>query len=199
MAAKTERALSFDKLWEALESVPEGYVGEIVGGAIRMNPRPAAPHLEASSGLGVILGGPFHFGFGGGPGGWVILDEPRIRFGDECRVPGLAGWRRERYIRPEEGPYEVVPDWVCELLSKSTAVDDRTEKLPLYAKHGVRHAWILDAVAQTLEVLRLEHGRWIVAQTFGGDAKVRAEPFEAIEIDLTLVWGPRAKPDRDDG
>jgi len=126
----------------------------------------------------------------------VILDEPRIRFGDECRVPDLAGWCRERYVRPDGGPYEVSPDWVCELLSKSTAVEDRTEKLPLHAKHGVRHAWVLDAIAQTLEVLQLDGGRWVVAQTFGGDARVRAEPFEAIEIDLALVWGPRQDGDR---
>ena len=122
----------------------------------------------------------------------MILAEPRIRFGDECRVPDFAGWRKERYVRPDgSGPYEVVPDWVCELLSKSTAVEDRTEKLPLYAKHGVRYAWILDAIAQTLEVFRLEGGCWLLAQTFGADAKVRAEPFDAIEIDLTLFWGPR--------
>jgi Uma2 family endonuclease len=161
-----------------------------------MTPRPGAPHLEASSGLGVILGGPFQFGFGGGPGGWVILDESRIRFGDECRIPDIAGWRRERYLRPKESrPYDVMPDWVCELLSKSTAVEDRTEKLPLHAKYGIRYAWVIDAIAQTLEVLRLEGERWVVAQTFGGDARVRAEPFEAIEIELSLIWGPRQHED----
>ena len=185
---------SFDELWDALEDVPEGFTGEIVGGTVRMNPRPGPPHIEASSGLGALVTGAFRFGIGG-PGGWVILDEPRIRFGNECRVPDIAGWRRERYARPEAGPYVVVPDWICEILSKSTAVEDRTEKLPLYAKHGARHVWIVDAVAQTLEVLRLEEGRWIVAQTFGGDAKVRAEPFDAIEIDLALVWGPRSESD----
>jgi hypothetical protein len=191
MAVATPRGRSFEELWSALEDVPEGLVGEIVAGAIRVSPRPGPAHLEASSGLGVLLGGPFQFGFGGGPGGWVILDEPRVRFGEECRVPDLAGWRTDRYRRPDAGPYEVAPDWVCELLSVSKAVEDRTEKLPLYAAHGVRHAWVIDAVAQTLEVLRLEGARWTIAQTFGGDARVRAEPFEAIEIELALVWGPR--------
>lgn len=195
MAAKTQPARSFEELWQALVEVPEGLIGEIVDGAVRTNPRPGPPHVEASSGLGIVLGGPFQFGFGGGPGGWVILDEPRVRFGDECRVPDIAGWRRDRYTRPETGPYEVIPDWICELLSTSTAVEDRTEKLPLYAKHGVNHVWVIDAIAQTLEVLRLEGGRWVVAQTFGGDAKVRAEPFGAIEIDLALLWGPRTAPD----
>jgi Uma2 family endonuclease len=181
---------SFDELWEALLEVPEGTTGEIVNGEIRLHPRPGAPHLEASSKLGFLLGPPFDLGSGGGPGGWVILDEPRIRFGDECRIPDIAGWRKERYVRPDAtGPYEVVPDWVCELLSKSTAVEDMTEKLPLYAKHGIPHAWVINAILQTLEVYRLEGARWILAQTFGGASKVRAEPFDAIELDLALLWG----------
>lgn len=149
--------------------------------------------------MSAILGGAFQFGFGGGPGGWVTLAEPRIRFGDECRVPDFAGWRRERYLRPDASrPYEVTPDWVCELLSKSTAVEDRTEKLPLDAKHGVRHAWILDPIAQTLEVFLLEGDHWVLAQTFGADATVRAEPFEAIAMDLTLLWGPRPTSNDDE-
>lgn len=196
MAAAT-RPLSFDVLWEGLPDVPEGYIGEIVDGEIVMHPRPAAPHLEASSKLGFLLGPPFHFGSGGGPGGWVILNEPRIRFGDECRIPDMAGWRTERYARPSgDGPYEVMPVWVCELLSKSTAREDRTKKLPLCARYSIGHAWILDAIAQTLEVYRrLDGEHWVLVQAFGGDVKVRAEPFEAIELDLALVWGPSTSPE----
>lgn len=200
MAAVTRPKQSFDELWDGLLDVDDGFTGEIVNGEIRTHPRPGPPHLEASAAMSAILGGAFQFGFGGGPGGWVILAEPRIRFGEECRVPDFAGWRKERYVRPHGSrPYEVSPDWVCELLSKATAVEDRTEKLPLYAKHGVRHAWILDAIAQTLEVLRLDGDQWLLAKTFGADAKIRAEPFEAIEIDLTLLWGPRPTSNPEDG
>jgi len=190
MVAAT-RPRSFEELWEALSDVPEGNTGEIVDGEIRMHPRPAAPHVEACSMLGFVLGPAFGFGSGGGPGGWVILNEPGIRFGDDYRIPDIAGWKKERYTRPTgDGPYEVMPDWVCELLSKGTRIVDLTEKLPLYARHGIRHAWIIDAIGQTLEVYRLEGKHWLLAQTFGGAAKVRAEPFDAIEIDLSLIWGP---------
>jgi hypothetical protein len=102
-------------LWERLLDVPEGYIGEIVGGEIRRVPRPNPPHIRAASGVGVLVGAPFGFGIGG-PGGWVILDEPRVRFFDEVRVPDIAGWRVERYQDPEGGPYVVIPDWICEVL-----------------------------------------------------------------------------------
>jgi Uma2 family endonuclease len=195
MAAVT-RTRSFEELWEALEDVPPHLTGEIIDGAIVAHARPAAPHLEAASALGSLLVHPFQFGLGGGPGGWVLLDEPGIRFGDEYRIPDMAGWKAERYVRPAgDGPYLVMPDWVCEFLSKSTAIDDVTKKLPLYARHGIRHAWIINVALRTLEVYRLVDARWMLAQAFGGDAKVRAEPFDAIEIDLALVWGPLTTPE----
>lgn len=110
------------------------------------------------------------------------------------RVPDLAGWRTERFVAPENGPYVVTPDWICEVLSPGTVRTDRIEKMPLYAVHGVRHLWLLDPVAQTLEVYRLQDGSWMSVATYGGDAKVRAEPFDAIELNLTLVWGPKREP-----
>lgn len=190
------RPRSFEELWEALLDVPEGYIGEIVDGEIVTHPRPGSPHVEVTSTLGFVLGPPFQFGSDGGPGGWVILDEPGIRFGDECRIPDFAGWKKERYMRPNgDGPDEVIPDWICEVLSKGTARTDRTKKLPLYARYNVRHAWLIDAVLQTLEVYRLEGERWVLAQTCGGDEKVRAEPFGAVEIDLTLLWGSVTNPE----
>src|SRR5687767_9759934 len=108
----------FEALWEALDRVPEGTVGEIVAGEVVTLPRPGALHTFVASGLGAVLAGPLQFGLHG-PGGWVILDEPRIRFGDDVRVPDLAGWRADRFDAPADGPFTVVPDWICEVLSES--------------------------------------------------------------------------------
>src|SRR5215831_17385174 len=78
-----------------LYDVPERFVAEMFDGDLYASPRPAAPHTHAASVLGVAIGGPFHSGRNG-PGGWVILDEPELHFGDDVLVPDLAGWRRER-------------------------------------------------------------------------------------------------------
>jgi Uma2 family endonuclease len=184
---------SFDELWDDLELVPEGYTGEIVGGEIVQTQRPDPPHLVTASDLGALLVGRFRFGIGG-PGGWVILDEPRIRFGDECRVPDLAGWRVERYVTPAKGPYLVTPDWLCEVLSPGTARSDRTQKMPLYARHGVGHVWLIDPVIQTLEVYRLLGETWGLVKTYGAEDKARPEPFDAVELDLAMIWGQHRGP-----
>ena len=176
--------------YEDLLRAPDNLVAELIEGKLYTSPRPAPPHGEAESALGFILGPPFHFGRGG-PGGWRIELEPEIHFGDNVLVPDLAGWRRERMPElPKTAYYTVAPDWVCEVLSHSTAKIDRLKKLPIYASHGVQYAWLVDVYDQLLQVLRLENGRWVQAATVGGQDTVRLEPFEAIEIDLTLIWGP---------
>lgn len=186
-ARRTRPGKPFDELWRELVALPDDLVGEIVAGEIVASPRPDPPHVRSQSNLQTLLGGPFGFGLGG-PGGWVLVTEPRVRFGDEVRVPDLAGWRRERYAEPEHGPYEVVPDWICEVLSVSTAAIDRAEKLPLYARSGVGHVWLVDPAAKTLEVLRRQGDLWLVLGVYAGEARVRAEPFESFELELGLLW-----------
>jgi Uma2 family endonuclease len=171
-----------------LEALPEHLVGELIDGVLYTSSRPAFPHAQAASVLGMELGGPFHRGRGG-PGGWRIIYEPGLRLGEDVLVPDLAGWRRERLPQPpRKGPLTVAPDWVCEVLSPSTEAHDRAMKLPLYAQAGVRHVWLVDPGVQTLEVFRLEGSRYTLLATHVGDARVRAEPFEALELELGALW-----------
>jgi Uma2 family endonuclease len=174
--------------YDDLVAVPEHLVAEIVDGELWTSPRPAPRHAVASSRLGSGLGPPFDRGRGG-PGGWLILDEPELHLGDHAVVPDLAGWRRERMPRlPDTAFFTLAPDWVCEVLSPSTAQLDRAKKLRVYAEHGVAHAWLVDPMLRTLEVLRLEAGRWTLLDTHSGSVTVRAEPFEAIELELGGLW-----------
>jgi Uma2 family endonuclease len=173
--------------WEDLRDVPEEFIGEIVAGEIVVTPRPDLPHTRATSDLGVILGGPFRMGVGG-PGGWVFLDEPRIRFGDEVRVPDMAGWRSERWVgASRRGPIAIRPDWICEVLSRSTETEDRTRKMPLYAREQVPYLWLINPEVRTLEVYRLEREAWLLLGTFADDAMVAAEPFDAISFELAQL------------
>ncbi len=166
---------------------PPHMVAEVLFGTLYTNPRPAAPHARTASVLGMDLGGPFDRGRGG-PGGWVLLDEPELHLGDDIVVPDLAGWHKERFERPSTAYFTVHPDFVCEVLSRSTEKIDRADKMTIYAREGVTHAWLVDPVARTLEVYRLQETDWLRVGVFRDDAKVRAEPFDAIELELDALW-----------
>jgi Uma2 family endonuclease len=178
----------------AFRAVPDTMVAEILDGELHTMPRPARRHTNTASLLGGELHGPFRRGTGG-PGGWVILDEPEIHLGPrpDVVVPDLAGWRRERMpdaVGADDAPphHEVAPDWVCEILSPSTEAADRGKKMRIYRREGVRNAWLINPTLRTLEVYRLEGGRWWLIDTFEDDAMVRAEPFDAVELSLAVLW-----------
>lgn len=174
--------------YDDLLAVPDHLVAEILDGELVTSPRPASTHARAASDLGAELIVSFDKGKGG-PGGWVILFEPELHLGGHVLVPNLAGWRRERMPEMPNVPYfELAPDWVCEVLSPSTAARDRARKRPIYANHKVRHLWMVDPDAKTLEVFRLDGEGWRLVGTWEGDARVRAEPFDAIELELAGLW-----------
>lgn len=185
MAAKSRPGAA---TYADLERLAPHVVGEIVGGVLHAHPRPASRHARAASTLGEELGPPFNRGRGG-PGGWIILDEPELHLGSDVLVPDLAGWRRERMPElPEVAAFELAPDWACEVLSERTSAIDRGEKLPIFARERVGHVWFVDPIVKTLEVLRLDGDTYRILATYHDDAKVRAEPFDAIELELAALW-----------
>lgn len=167
---------------------PPNMVAELIGGALHTHPRPAPRHARAGSRLGVMLGGPFDLD-DGGPGGWVILYEPELHIGSDVMVPDWAGWRRERLpTLPETAWFETVPDWVCEILSPGTRRLDLTEKRDRYAAAGVRHLWLVDPDARTLEAFETREGRWLLLGALKDDDEVRLAPFDAVAFGLAALW-----------
>jgi len=172
-----------------LEELPPNMVGEIITGELYASLRPAIPHTRAASRLGGVLMGPFDLGTNG-PGGWVILDEPELHLGSDVLVPDLAGWRSERFPEATRtAALTLAPDWACEVLSPSTEARDRSSKLPVYAREGIQYVWLVDPDVHTLEVFRLVGTNYTLLATHAGEALVRAEPFDAIEFKLKLLWG----------
>ncbi len=175
-------------------NAPETMVAEVIDGELSLMPRHTPRHANAASEVYGELRNPFRRGRGG-PGGWVILLEPELHLGarPDIVAPDLAGWRRERFPADgidEDAPAAITlaPDWVCEVLSESTEAKDRGKKRRLYRREGVGYFWLVDPRDRTLEVYRLDNGRWIELDTFEGNAVVRAEPFDAVELDLSVFW-----------
>jgi Uma2 family endonuclease len=173
--------------YEDLLRLPEHVTGEILAGRLHTQPRPNSRHANVETALAAEIRVPFGSGRGG-PGGRVVLVEPELHLGPHVMVPDLAAWRRERLPSVPEGQIDVVPDWICEILSPGTAVKDRKVKLPLYGALGVGHAWLIDPAARTVEVLRQAHGQWSVVGAWGDLDAMRAEPFDAVAIELKALW-----------
>ncbi len=186
MPAPVRKGATYDDLL----ALPPDVVGEIIDGDLLVMPRPRPRHAAAASSLGEELGPPFRRGRGG-PGGWIFLDEPELHLGQDVVVPDLAGWRRERMSElPDVAFLELAPDWICEVLSPSTARVDRVLKRRIYARERVAHYWLLDPDARTLEVERLDGDSYRIVLSASEEDKVRAEPFDALELDLALLWTP---------
>lgn len=183
--------------YEDLMQVPDTKVAELIDGELFVSPRPASPHAHATSGIGADILGPFHRDRGAPPtpGGWWLLREPELHYGDDVLVPDWAGWRRERLPVLRDVPYfELAPDWICEIVSPSTGRLDRSRKMRVYARQGVQHAWLVDPLARTLEVYRLGDGLYTLVTVHATDEVVRVPPFAAIEIALERWWLPEPPP-----
>lgn len=181
----------------AFQAVPETMIAEVLGGVLYTTPLRGRAHANTASILGGELHDPFRRGKGG-PGGWIILDQPEIHLGPkpDKLVPDLAGWRRERMpsaLGPSDAPahYDVAPDWVCEIISPSTEALDRAIKMPIYRREEVKHIWFINPSTHTVEVYRYrsQERRYVVLDaSVEDDGAIQAEPFEAIEIARSALW-----------
>jgi Uma2 family endonuclease len=190
MAAPARKRATYQ---DVLDAAPNR-VAEILDGQLYVQPRPAPRHALAASRLGMDIGGAFDRGRGG-PSGWWILDEPELHLGPEpdVVVPDLAGWRVERMPElPATAYFELAPDWACEVLSDSTRRVDRIEKMRIYARERIAHVWLVDPVAETVEVFRLEGSAYLLAAMSAGDETPHLEPFDAIALELAPLWGKRS-------
>ena len=167
-----------------LVAVPDHLVAEIIDGTLETHPRPRPRHAAAAVRLSGGLDLPFGRGRGG-PGGWIFMIEPELHLGSQVVVPDLAGWRRERLsVEPDTAYIETPPDWICEILSPSTARIDRGPKRRIYAEAGVGHLWLLDPGDGVLEAFALTGGRWLLLGTVQRGEVVGLAPFDAVPFPL---------------
>lgn len=178
---------------------PEHRIAEIIDGELFVRRLHGPCHTIVRSRIGMILG--HLFDRDDAPGGWFVLFRPEIHFpngiDEDVLVPEIAGWRAERLRPIRDDPYfTVVPDWTCEVLSKATATIDRMKKMPIYARAGVQHAWLVHPGFRTLEVFALRDKQWTKTDVHRENAVIRAAPFDAVELDMGDWWRDIPRPDR---
>ncbi|MEZ4408515.1 MAG: Uma2 family endonuclease [Polyangiales bacterium] len=188
MGDAAEALPDFDALYHQIEALPQGVTGEILDpGALRTMSRPARAHRYTARRLGSVLSG-VDRNLGGV--GWWIEVEAEVRFGPRLLVPDLAGWRADRVpVFPDESPITLCPDWACEVLSPTTARDDRLKKLPRYIAEGVAHVWLVDPEQRFVEVFAALDGRPLLIASGDTDATAALPPFDGV-FDLARWWLP---------
>ena len=178
--------------YEDLLALPEDVHAEIIDGEIVVAPSPTPAHQYSAFALTAGLDGPFHRGHGG-PGGWWFLLDVDVAFGAGAVLrPDVSGWRRERVPRlPSTRPVTETPDWICEVLSTSTAHRDLGTKRATYQAAGVPWYWVVDLEHRELIVYRLTEAGYVLDATASDDAPARLPPFDAIELHLADALPPR--------
>jgi Uma2 family endonuclease len=188
-------SISPDKTYDDYLAVPEGLRAELIDGKLTLLPRPLGRNVRATSMLNSLVGHPFCGSAARAPdkpGTWWILLRPECHLILDRRVviPDIAGWRRSRMSAPpaDSHKFTLVPDWVCEVLSPSTAGHDTIIKMPKYLEAGVEWVWIVDPVAHRIESYHAVEREWTLAGAIEGAGPVRLPPFDAVELDFALAW-----------
>lgn len=172
----------------ALEA--QGRSVELIGGRIVEKAVPSPDHADAQGALLAFLRVFHRSPRLGAPGGWWILPEVDIGIDGELTRPDVAGWRRERVPERLRGSMaSIVPDWVGEVLSPSTAHRDLGVKRDMFEQWGVSHYWTVDCDQQTLTVRRLCERGYVDVLSAGASETVRAEPFELCEFFVGQLFG----------
>lgn len=175
--------------WLAL---PEDARFELIDGELIEKAAPTFDHGTAQTLTAGAIAGAFHrrSGGSGGPGGWWIATEVDIVLDGRGYRPDVCGWRRDHVpVPPKERPVSIRPDWICEIVSASNRAVDTVTKLRRYQQAGVPHYWILDQVDRTLTVHRHNADGYLVVLRAEEHETVRAEPFDAIEVEVRVLLG----------
>jgi Uma2 family endonuclease len=170
--------------WDDVVAAPEHMTAELISGDLILLPRPSARHGRLALRIAQSLAGKDR----DAPDGWVIIPEAELHLGRPdprslVLVPDFSGWRVDAVPDIDDAiAVEVVPDWVCEILSPSTQRHDRLVKMSVYASLGVGHAWLVDPVEGFVEVYALRDGVWARVQVASTEERVVLAPFGVVEV-----------------
>lgn len=185
-AAKPSAAATYADLLATPPDTPF----ELVDGELYAMPGAAVKHALAVTEIGMAV----RYLFGAPTGGWLILAQVEVHLGRPdprtlVLIPDVAGWRRERLaVAPDTQGIDVVPDWVCEVLSPSNEYRARGLKLRKYAGAGVPWVWLANPRAQAVEVFKLDGQTYRSWQVVESVETAEIAPFESVVLNLRQWW-----------
>ncbi len=143
--------------YEQYAALDDGQRYEVVNGVLYMTPAPGIPHQDAVGRFLYYLLSYVEF-----PGRGKVLVAPcDVELAPNIVVqPDVLVVLKAHKGRVTKSHIVGAPDVAIEISSPGTATYDRREKYDLYARAGVQEYWLVDPVAQVIEVLSLEDGEY---------------------------------------
>ncbi len=195
LAEETEPAKLPEELVEWL-SLPEEEQVELLNGKLVYK---AMSRPQHGAGMGAIFGQYLRFQGpprGDGGGGWWLSQDTQMLLAGQGLRPDVVGWRVDRHPRPPRrvnvgkhlGVVVAPPDWVCEVLSRSTSHRDRGVKWTAYHQAGVEHYWLADLRGERITVYRRTVTGYEMVIEAGRTDVVALPPFESVDFVAELVF-----------
>ena len=175
--------------YEEFMALPEGgpVRYEIIDGDLCMTPAPSPRHQEISINLSGIV---WNF-LRTNPLGKVYASPVDVVFSQEppqVVEPDLVFVAAEHLSLITEKNLQGVPDLLVEILSPTTSLRDRREKLALYERVGVPEYWIVNPERNTVQVFRLSGERYAEALEFGLGDRLETPLLPGLSIPLSEVF-----------
>ncbi len=181
MSAITPRGLKWT--YEDYVNLPDdGFRHEIIDGRHVVNPSPSTQHQHVSkrlqyqlytkielAGLGLLFPAP--------------MDVQLSQF--DIVQPDLVVILNENVRKITPSKIKVAPHLVVEIISPSTAGNDRTIKKDLYERSGVNEYWIVDPFEQQVDQWVLCEGKYVLLPA---SKIIRLSFVSEIEVDFDTVW-----------
>jgi Uma2 family endonuclease len=123
--------------------------------------------------------------------GWVGFYDIMVSLTRNDYTPDVCFWKQSRAKDFTEDQMQFpAPDLVVEVLSKSTATNDRTTKYEDYEAHGVKEYWIIDPSKQTMKQYVLSHKKYELVFK-GKDGSVESVAVKNFKIPVKAIFDKR--------
>ena len=175
--------------YEEFMTFPEGgpYRFEIIDGELFMTPSPTPRHQKISGNLFLSIGTFLR----SNPLGEVFAAPCDVVFSRtplQVAEPDLVFVSKAHAFIVTEKNIQGVPDLLVEVLSPSTAANDRRVKLSLYERSGVPEYWIVDPQTEIVQVFRLSDGRYADGMEFRKEDTLDSPLLPGLTIPLSEVF-----------
>ncbi|MBE2207710.1 MAG: Uma2 family endonuclease [Saprospiraceae bacterium] len=164
---------------------------EFINGEVVLHSPVKLRHLKVSQQLSLLLGVYVQRK----KSGVVMIEKATIGLTRNDYEPDICFFNSEKAAQfTEDQMIFPAPDFVVEILSKSTAANDRGIKRIDYAAHGVREYWIIDPNRQTLEqfIRPGEDTEFMPANKLLPDQTVQSRAVEGFEIPVAALFDETA-------